>query len=77
MTTASTPPEVAYYLDQAARSQAVVAFTATVVMYRAALEHLRLEQGYDQKMPARRSTRCSTTRARCRGASSSTLTTCG
>lgn len=50
VTTPSTPPEVAYYLDQAARSMAVAAFTAAVVMYRAALEHLLLEQGYDQKM---------------------------
>lgn len=45
-----TPDGVRYYLDQAARSESVGARSAAVVMYRAALEHLLLDQGYEDRM---------------------------
>jgi len=48
--TEHTPEAVAYYLDQAARAQSVGALSAAVVMYRAALEHLLLGEGYNQRM---------------------------
>lgn len=48
--TKHTPKEVAYYLDQAARAQSVGAFSAAVVMYRSALEHLLYEQGFTDGM---------------------------
>jgi len=44
--TPHTPPPVAYYLDQAARAQSVGAYSAAMVMYRAALEHVLFEQGF-------------------------------
>lgn len=50
LSTKHTPPPVAYYLDQASRSQAVGARSAAVAMYRSALEHLLEEQGYRQRM---------------------------
>lgn len=48
--TEHTPEAVAYYLDQASRAQSVGALSAAVVMYRAALEHLLLGEGYNQPM---------------------------
>jgi hypothetical protein len=48
--TPNTPKAVAFYLDQAQRSQAVGALTAAVTMYRAALEHVLEEQGYQERM---------------------------
>jgi hypothetical protein len=50
LTTPHTPPAVAYYLDQAARAQAVGARSAAVAMYRAALEHLLFDQGFKTGM---------------------------
>ena len=44
--TPHTPPPVAYYLDQAARAQSVGAYSAAMVMYPAALEHVLFEQGF-------------------------------
>lgn len=46
LATAHTPPAVAYYLDQAFRARSRGAFTAAVVMYRSALEHLLHDQGF-------------------------------
>jgi uncharacterized protein DUF4145 len=46
LATPNTPPSVAYYLDEARRCQAVGARSATVAMYRSALELLLFEQGY-------------------------------
>jgi hypothetical protein len=48
--TPHTPPGVAYYLDQAQRSQNVGANSAAVAMHRSALEHLLHEQGYEMRM---------------------------
>lgn len=48
--TPHTPGAVAYYLDQAVRSQAAGANTAAVAMYRAALEHALYQQGYKDRM---------------------------
>lgn len=50
LSTPHTPEGVAYYLDQAQRSQSVGARSAAVVMYRSALEHLLHEQGYKTGM---------------------------
>jgi hypothetical protein len=46
LTTPHTPPGVAYYLDQAQRSQSTGANSAAVAMFRGALEHLLFEQGF-------------------------------
>src|SRR5665213_3516150 len=46
LTTPNTPPAVAYYLDQAYRSESVGARSAAVAMFRGALDHLLFEQGY-------------------------------
>ncbi|NNC00203.1 hypothetical protein HI113_40685 [Corallococcus exiguus] len=48
--TANTPEPVAYYLDQAARCQSVGALSASVVMYRAALENILELAGYNERM---------------------------
>jgi hypothetical protein len=50
LATPQTPPGVAYYLDQAQRSQSIGALSAAVAMYRAALDHLLHEQGYTNGM---------------------------
>lgn len=50
LATPSTPDPVAFYLDQAQRSQSVGALSAAVTMYRSALEHLLEEQGYEARM---------------------------
>jgi hypothetical protein len=50
LSTPHTPPEVAYYLDQAQRAQSVGAFSAAVAMYRSALEQFLHEQGFDARM---------------------------
>lgn len=52
LATKNTPPTVAYYLDQAWRSQCAGALSAAVVMYRTALEHLLHQQGFDKGMLA-------------------------
>jgi hypothetical protein len=44
--TPHTPKAVAYYLDQAARSESVAARSAATAMYRAAVEQLLHEQGF-------------------------------
>jgi hypothetical protein len=50
LSTPNTPEPVAFYLDQAQRCQSVGALSATVAMYRAALEQLLYEQGYRDGM---------------------------
>jgi hypothetical protein len=50
LTTPHTPEGVAYYLDQAFRAQSVAAHSAAVAMYRAALEQLLFEQGFQRGM---------------------------
>lgn len=50
LTTPHTPEGVAYYLDQAQRSQSVGANSAAVAMFRAALDHLLFEQGFKNGM---------------------------
>lgn len=50
LATPNTPEAVAYYLTQAQRAQSVAANSAAIAMYRAALEHVLLDQGYDQRM---------------------------
>lgn len=45
-----TPEGVAYYLDQAYRSQSVGANSAATAMYRAALDNLLFERGYKHRM---------------------------
>lgn len=47
LATPNTPETVAYYLDQANKSQLAGAMSAAMAMYRAALEHLLYEQGYN------------------------------
>mgnify|MGYP005842869437 CR=1 FL=1 len=44
--TPHTPPSVAFYLDQAMRSQSAGATSAAVAMFRLALESLLAEEGY-------------------------------
>jgi hypothetical protein len=46
LATAHTPDTIAYYLDQAYRSRTRGAFSAALVMYRAALEQFLRAQGY-------------------------------
>ncbi len=50
LTTPHTPVGVAYYLDQAQRSQSVGANSAAVTMFRGALEHLLFDQGFTKGM---------------------------
>ena len=50
LSTPNSPDTVTYYLDQAERSYAVGAHSATMTMYRSALEQILLEQGYDARM---------------------------
>jgi hypothetical protein len=50
LTTPHTPPGVAYYLDQAQRAHSVGANSATIAMFRGALEHLLFEQGFKTGM---------------------------
>jgi hypothetical protein len=57
VSTPNTPAAVAYYLDQAERSQAVGALSAAVAMYRAALEQLLFDQGYRDGMLAQKITK--------------------
>jgi hypothetical protein len=47
LATPRTPPAVAYYLDQAARAQSAGAYTAAMGMFRAALDQLLLDQGFE------------------------------
>lgn len=50
LTTPHTPIGVAYYLDQAQRSQSAGANSAAVAMFRGALDHLLFEQGFTKGM---------------------------
>lgn len=50
LTTPHTPVGVAYYLDQAQRSQSVGANSAALAMFRGALEHLLFDQGFKKGM---------------------------
>jgi hypothetical protein len=54
LATPNTPKGVAFYLDQAAKSQSANANSAAVAMYRAALDHLMFEQGYRGGMLGKR-----------------------
>jgi hypothetical protein len=54
LSTPNTPESVAFYLDQAQKSQAMGALSAAVAMYRAALEHVLHEQGYTEGMLGKR-----------------------
>jgi hypothetical protein len=54
LSTPHTPESVAFYLDQAQKSQAMGALSAAVAMYRAALEHVLHEQGYTDGMLGKR-----------------------
>jgi hypothetical protein len=54
LSTPNTPESVAFYLDQAQKSQAMGALSAAVAMYRAALEHVLHEQGYTDGMLGKR-----------------------
>lgn len=45
-----TPSAVAYYVEQAARSKSIGAFSASAAMYRAALEMLLFDQGFEKGM---------------------------
>jgi hypothetical protein len=47
--TPHTPPEVAYYVDQAERAKRAGAMSAALAMYRAALEALLHQQGFEQR----------------------------
>lgn len=51
--TPATPAGVTYYLDQAARCEALGARSAAVAMYRGALEQLLHEQGYKGMLNAK------------------------
>jgi len=46
LTTPNTPDGVAFYLDQASKSKYAGAYSASMAMYRGALEHILYEQGY-------------------------------
>lgn len=48
LSTPHTPEPVRYYLDQAHRAHSVGATSAAVAMYRAALEYLLFEQGFEE-----------------------------
>lgn len=50
LTTPHTPEGVAFYLDQAHKAQSVGANSASIAMFRGALEHLLFEQGYQKGM---------------------------
>lgn len=50
LATKNTPTAVRYYLDQAARCHSVSARSACIAMFRAALEHVLEEQGFDARM---------------------------
>ena len=50
LTTAHTPDGVSYYLDQASKAQSIGANSASIAMFRGALEHLLFEQGYKDGM---------------------------
>lgn len=50
LTTPHTPNGVAYYLDQAQRSQSIGANSAAVAMFRAALDYLLFDQGFTKGM---------------------------
>lgn len=50
LTTPHTPEGVAYYLDQAQKAHAIGANSASVAMFRGALEHLLFEQGFKDGM---------------------------
>ncbi len=50
LSTPHTPAGVAYYLDQAQRSESAGSYSAAMAMYRSALEHLLFEQGFAVRM---------------------------
>ena len=50
LTTPHTPEGVGFYLDQAHKAQSIGANSATIAMFRGALEHLLFEQGYKKGM---------------------------
>ncbi|MGC5773624.1 DUF4145 domain-containing protein [Paenibacillus pabuli] len=50
LSTPNTPKNVSFYLDQANRSHILGANSAAMAMYRAAIEHILVEQGYTRRM---------------------------
>jgi hypothetical protein len=54
LATPNTPESVAFYLDQAAKSESANANSAAVAMYRAALDHLMFAHGYTSGMLGKR-----------------------
>ncbi|WP_437757679.1 DUF4145 domain-containing protein [Sorangium sp. So ce1389] len=54
ISTPNTPPAISYYLDQAHKSHSVGANSAAAAMYRAALEQLLYEQGFQRGMLAQK-----------------------
>ncbi|MDQ5937892.1 MAG: hypothetical protein QG574_5251 [Cyanobacteriota bacterium erpe_2018_sw_21hr_WHONDRS-SW48-000092_B_bin.40] len=51
--TPNTPELVKYYLEQAYKAQSATAYSAALAMYRAALEQLLENKGFDGKLPAK------------------------
>ncbi|MBX9950213.1 MAG: hypothetical protein K2Y39_13680 [Candidatus Obscuribacterales bacterium] len=51
--TPNTSALVAYYLEQAYKAQAATAFSAALAMYRAALDQILEDKGYDGSLPAK------------------------
>jgi tetratricopeptide (TPR) repeat protein len=49
--TANTPNLVRYYLEQAYKAQAASAYSAALAMYRAALQQLLKDKGFEGKLP--------------------------
>ena len=50
LTSPHTPSSVGFYLDQANRSKNAGAHSAAMAMFRAAVEHILFEQGYQDRM---------------------------
>lgn len=51
--TANTPDLVRYFLQQAYKAQTATAYSAALAMYRAALEQLLEQKGFEGKLPAK------------------------
>jgi len=50
LSTPNTPNNVSFYLDQANKSHIMGANSAAMAMYRSAIEHILVEQGYGRRM---------------------------
>lgn len=51
--TPNTPTLVRYYLEQAYKAQAASAYSAAIAMYRAALEQVLQDKGFEGKLPSK------------------------